>query len=101
MKENAKFQFHTFQSKGEYDYVQMEFDAILEGDVKANKIQCNGAAKIRGNIQSLELILNGVTDIKGNCKCGNVEIHGESKIEGTIRSREFILDGTLIGPEKM
>lgn len=100
-KESAKFQFKTFQSKGEYDYVQMEFDAILEGDVKANKIQCNGSSKIIGNVDSLELILNGVSNIKGNCKCGNIEIHGESNIEGTIRSKDFILNGTLVGPEKM
>lgn len=95
MRENALMQFKTFKSKGEYNKIQIEYDAILEGDIDAMSLQSNGSSKIRGNLKALTLELRGLSDIVGNCKCGDGEIIGESKIKGNFRARKLNLNGTL------
>lgn len=95
MRENAKFQFNTFKAEGQYDFIQIEFDAILEGDVDANKIQSNGQPKIIGNVKTKELIFTGVGFIEGNCTTKSLELHSRSLIKGDLKVEKALIDGRL------
>ncbi|MEG0296542.1 MAG: polymer-forming cytoskeletal protein [Clostridium sp.] len=95
MRENAKFQFNTFKAEGQYDFIQIEFDAILEGDVDANKIQSNGQPKIIGNVKTRELIFTGLGFIEGNCTTKKLELHSRSFIKGDLKVEKALVDGRL------
>ncbi|WP_072985732.1 hypothetical protein [Clostridium cavendishii] len=94
---SAKLQFSTFESEGEYNYLEMEYNAILNGDVKATKIFCTGETEIHGNVKTREMDLKGVTTVNGDISGNTIKIVGESKINGDIKFRDFTLNGTLVG----
>lgn len=95
MRKSMKFQFNTFESEGEYDQIQIEFDAILVGDVDANKIQSNGQPQIKGNIKSREVVFTGLGYVEGNCTAKSMEFHSRSVITGDVKADRVILDGKL------
>lgn len=95
MRKSMKFQFNTFESEGEYDYIQIEFDAILVGDVDANKIQSNGQPQIKGNVKVKEIVFTGLGYLEGNCDAKRMEFHSRSVIKGNIKAERVLIDGKL------
>lgn len=96
MRRSALMQFNTFESRGEYRDIQIELDAILEGDVDAINIKSSGSTEFTGNVVAKEARLGGVCKIGGNCSIDNLQVCGESKVAGNIISDEFILDGKMV-----
>lgn len=95
MRKSVKFQFNTFESEGKYDYIQIEFDAILVGDVDANKIQSNGQPQIKGNIKARELVFTGFGYVEGNCDVKSLELLSRTIIKGNIKADRANIDGKL------
>lgn len=95
MRKNMKFQFNTFESEGEYDHIQIELDAILIGDVDANKIQSNGQPQIKGNVKVKEIVFTGLGYIEGNCHAKKIELHSRSVITGDVNAERALIDGKL------
>lgn len=95
MRRNALLQFKKFESKGEYRDIQIELDAILDGDVDAININSSGSTEFTGNIVAKEARFGGTCKVGGNCKIDRLEICGESKIGGNITTEDFIVNGKL------
>ena len=95
MRRSALFQFSKFESKGEYRDIQIELDAILDGDVDAINIKSSGSTEFTGNVIAKEARLGGVCKIGGNCNIDSLNICGESIIGGNIVSDSITVDGKL------
>ena len=95
MRKNMKFQFNEFKSEGEYDYIQIELDAILVGDVDANKIQSNGQPQIKGNVKTKEFIFTGLGYVEGNIETKKIECHSRTTIKGNLNAERGLIDGKL------
>ncbi|MGL5085084.1 MAG: hypothetical protein ACRC68_05105, partial [Clostridium sp.] len=96
MRRSALMQFKTFESRGEYRDIQIELDAILDGDVDAINIKSSGSTEFTGNVIAKEARLGGVCKIGGNCTIDNLQVCGESKVVGNIISDELIIDGKML-----
>ena len=90
-----KFQFSTFESEGEYDYVQIEFDAIVDGDMDVNKMQSNGQPQIKGKAKAKEIIFTGLGYVEGNVETRKMEFHSRTTIKGKIKAERVLIDGKL------
>ncbi|WP_207720947.1 hypothetical protein [Clostridium gasigenes] len=95
MRRSALMQFKRFEVNGEYRDIQIELDAILDGDVDAIKIKSRGSAEFTGNVIAKEARFGGLCKIGGNCNIDFLEVCGESKIDGNIIADELIVDGKL------
>lgn len=95
MRRSELMQFKRYESKGEYRDIQIELDAILDGDVDAINIKSSGSTEFTGNIIAKDARFGGVSKIGGSCNIDFIEIRGESEIKGDISSYDIIVDGKL------
>lgn len=95
MRRSALMQFKTFESRGEYRDIQIELDAILDGDVDAINIKSSGSTEFTANVIAKEARLGGVCKIGGNCNIDILQVCGESKIEGNVTCDELTVDGKM------
>lgn len=95
MRRSALMQFTTFKSEGEYRDIQIELDAILDGDVDAINIKSSGSTQFTGNVIAKEARLGGLCKIGGNCNIDFFQVCGESTVEGNIIADELIIDGKM------
>lgn len=95
MRRSALMQFKTFESRGEYRDIQIELDAILDGDVDAINIKSSGSTEFTGNVIAKEARIGGICKIGGNCSIDFIEICGQSTIKGNLQADNITLDGKL------
>lgn len=85
-------------SGGFYNNVMVSGTAQINGDLDCMDLNIEGVCKITGNVKAKDIDINGETKLNGNLECEKIKVNGHSKINGNIVVKDIDISGaTNIG----
>lgn len=84
---------HSETGGGSFIKVEINGHGSIHGDVECKDFECNGSAKINGNITSQHAVINGSTKVQGDFSSDEIEIHGDLTIDGNAFFRKMKIKG--------
>ncbi len=93
-KINLNIDMASTMPGGDYGKVMIDGAGKIEGDLRCERLCCDGGASIEGSVECLgEVESSGMLKIVGNLQCEALESDGAITIEGDMQSESLEING--------
>jgi cytoskeletal protein CcmA (bactofilin family) len=80
---------------GRYGNIMIAGAGTVRGDIDALDLRVNGSADIVGNVKATSLVVSGTATFNGDIASGPVAINGTSDVHGSIEGKLVKVAGTV------
>jgi cytoskeletal protein CcmA (bactofilin family) len=101
LRKDLKYLGKMTSPGGVYKRVNFEGEVTIDGDLDCLEIKVNGILNEKGSLKSNAGKINGYAAVNGNMEASNMIINGELKVDGNISVGKIISNGKLVSKGKI
>lgn len=94
-RHDLKISGMTTSSGGFYKDVVVSGTARINGDLDCMNVNIDGLCKIIGNVKAKDIDINGESRLDGNLECEKIKVNGHSKISGNAVVKDMDISGAV------
>jgi cytoskeletal protein CcmA (bactofilin family) len=96
LRKDLKYLGKMTSPGGVYKRVNFEGEVTIDGDLDCLEIKVNGILNEKGSLKLNTGKINGYAAVNGNMEANDVNINGELKVDGNISVKKIVSNGKLV-----
>jgi cytoskeletal protein CcmA (bactofilin family) len=101
LRKDLKYLGKMTSPGGVYKRVNFEGEVTIDGDLDCLEIKVNGILNEKGSLKLNIGKINGYAAVNGNMEANDLNINGELKVDGNISVKKITSNGKLVSRGKM
>jgi len=96
LRKDLKYLGKMTSPGGVYKRVNFEGEVTIDGDLDCLEIKVNGILNEKGSLKLNTGKINGYAAVNGNMEANDININGELKVDGNISVKKIVSNGKLV-----